>query len=31
MKCPRFFFMPTVKYLRKRYNIEFKDKPTWDF
>ena len=31
INLPRFFFMPTVKYLRKRYNIEFKDKPEWDF
>lgn len=31
INVPKFFFMPTVKYLRKRYNIEFKDKPEWDF
>ena len=31
INVPRFFFMPTVKYLKKRYNIEFKDKPTWNF
>lgn len=31
INVPRFFFMPTVKYLRQRYNIEFKDKPEWDF
>lgn len=31
INVPRVFFMPTVKYLRKRYNIEFKDKPEWDF
>lgn len=31
INVPRFFFMPTVKYLRQRYNIEFKDKPKWDF
>ena len=31
INVPRLFFMPTVKYLRKRYNIEFKDKPEWEF
>ena len=31
INVPKFFFMPAVKYLRKRYNIEFKDKPEWDF
>ena len=31
INVPKFFFMPTVKYLRKRYNIEFKDKPEWEF
>ena len=28
---PRVCFMPTVKYLKERYNIEFKDKPQWEF
>ena len=31
INVPRVFFMPTVKYLKERYNIEFKDKPEWDF
>lgn len=31
INVPRFFFMPTVKYLKERYNIEFKDKPEWNF
>jgi len=31
INVPRFFFMPTVKYLKERYNIEFKDKPEWVF
>ena len=31
INVPRVFFMPTVKYLREKYNIEFKDKPTWNF
>lgn len=31
INVPKFFFMPTVKYLKERYNIEFKDKPEWDF
>lgn len=31
INVPRLFFMPTVKYLKDRYNIEFKDKPEWDF
>lgn len=31
INVPQFFFMPTVKYLKERYNIEFKDKPQWDF
>ena len=31
INVPRVFFMPTVKYLKDRYNIEFKDKPEWDF
>ena len=31
INVPKFFFMPTVKYLKDRYNIEFKDKPEWDF
>lgn len=31
INVPRMFFMPTVKYLKERYNIEFKDKPEWDF
>lgn len=31
INVPKFFFMPTVKYLKERYNIDFKDKPQWDF
>lgn len=31
INVPRMFFMPTVKYLKERYNIEFKDKPEWEF
>ena len=31
INVPRVFFMPTVKYLKERYNIEFKDKPQWEF
>lgn len=31
INVPKFFFMPTVKYLKDRYNIEFKDKPEWNF
>ena len=31
INVPRVFFMPTVKYLKDRYNIEFKDKPEWNF
>lgn len=31
INVPRVFFMPTVKYLKGRYGIEFKDKPEWDF
>ena len=31
INVPRFFFMPATKYLREKYNIEFKDKPTWNF
>ena len=31
INVPRVFFMPTVKYLKERYNIEFKDKPEWNF
>lgn len=31
INVPKFFFMPTVKYLKDRYNIEFKDKPQWEF
>lgn len=31
INVPKVFFMPTVKYLKERYNIEFKDKPEWDF
>lgn len=31
INVPRMFFMPTVKYLKERYNIEFKDKPQWEF
>lgn len=31
INVPHMFFMPTVQYLKDRYNIEFKDKPEWDF
>ena len=31
INVPRFFFMPATKYLKEKYNIEFKDKPTWNF
>lgn len=31
INVPRVFFMPTVKYLKERYSIEFKDKPQWEF
>lgn len=31
INVPRLFFMPTVKYLKDRYNIEFKDNPVWYF
>lgn len=31
MNVPKLFFMPAAKYLREKYNIEFKDKPTWNF
>ena len=31
INVPRVFFMPTVKYLKERYNIEFKDKPQCEF
>ena len=31
INIPQVFFMPTVKYLKERYNIEFKDKPHWEF
>lgn len=31
INVPKLFFMPTVKYLKERYNIEFKDKPEWNF
>lgn len=31
INVPYIFFMPTVKYLKERYSIEFKDKPEWDF
>ena len=31
INVPQIFFMPTVKYLKERYNIEFKDKPHWEF
>lgn len=31
INVPQIFFMPTVKYLKDRYDIEFKDKPEWDF
>lgn len=29
MNLPKFFFMPTINYLKDRYGIEFKDKPEW--
>ena len=31
INVPRFFFMPAAKYLKEKHNIEFKDKPTWNF
>ena len=31
INVPKYFFMPTLKYLKERYNIEFKDKPQWEF
>lgn len=31
INVPKFFFMPAAKYLREKYNIEFKDKPIWNF
>ena len=31
MNVPKLFFMPAAKYLKEKYNIEFKDKPTWYF
>ena len=31
INAPKYFFMPTVKYLKERYNIEFKDKPQCNF
>lgn len=31
INVPKFFFMPTAKYLKERYDIEFKDKPEWTF
>lgn len=31
INVPKYFFMLTVKYLKERYNIEFKDKPQWKF
>lgn len=31
INVPKLFFMPTLKYLKERYNIEFKDKPQWNF
>lgn len=31
INAPKFFFMPTAKYLKERYNIKFKDKPEWTF
>ena len=31
INVPQLFFMPTVKYLKERYGIEFKDKPEWEF
>ncbi len=29
MNLPKFFFMPTIGYLKDKYGIEFKDKPEW--
>ena len=31
INVPQLFFMPTVKYLKETYGIEFKDKPEWEF
>lgn len=31
INIPKLFFMPALKYLKERYNIEFKDKPQWNF
>lgn len=31
MNIPKLFFMPVAKYFKEKYNIEFKDKPTWNF
>lgn len=31
INVPKLFFIPTLKYLKERYNIEFKDKPQWKF
>lgn len=31
INVPKLFFVPTIKYLKERYNIEFKDKPQWNF
>lgn len=31
INVPKLFFTPTLKYLKERYNIEFKDKPQWEF
>ena len=31
INVPKLFFMPTLKYLKEKYDIEFKDKPQWEF
>lgn len=31
INVPKLFFIPTLKYLKERYNIEFKDKPQCEF
>ncbi len=31
INVPKLFFVPTIKYLKERYDIEFKDKPQLEF
>ena len=31
INVPKLFFIPTLKYLKERYDIEFKDKPQYEF